>query len=62
VLDALADVPTKEKRRDLMVRLGQVIEEHADELGYLETVLVGKQWAWSANLEPKTANEFFKCM
>ena len=51
-----------EKRRSVMWKYADLIEANAQQLGYLEAILVGKGVAFGASWEPQTAAELFRCM
>jgi hypothetical protein len=44
-----------------MWRYADLIVENAEQLGYLEAILVGKGLAFGAGWEPQTAAELFRC-
>ncbi|KAI9832292.1 MAG: hypothetical protein M1819_004470 [Sarea resinae] len=48
-----------DERRDLLLRYAQLILENAQQLGYLESILVGKEITFSGMYEPKTAADLF---
>ncbi len=50
-----------EKRRAAMWKYADLIEANAQQLGYLEAILVGKGVAFGAGWEPQTAAELFRC-
>ena len=51
----------QDKRREVLLKYADIIQENAERLGYLETIVVGKGKLSGAVWEPLTAAELFRC-